>query len=157
MTEGSVPDWIAAVCGSGALIAAVIGAFLANRSFRHQVTNANIETSLAIFRDINAYWDRITDSGGTSFEYDLGQILTQFELASMLFNRGILTRQALPILKDHIIEVFRGIRGSDLGEKFIEKCMSSDTTLCELKAFMKAHQPTALRATTRKHVVDLAG
>ena len=76
----------------------------------------------------------------------MGQIFAQFEIASRLFNDRILTNDALPILKDHIIEVYTLVQSSDYGKKFIEDCRSSPTTFEELSKFLKVYFPKALLA-----------
>lgn len=105
----------------------------------------DVQVALEIFAKINSYWDRLTDSSSTHYQYDMGQILAHFELAAMLFNRETLSKDALPILKDHIIEVFTSLQTSVDGRRIIELCRSSPDTFKELTAFARDHMPTALR------------
>ncbi len=102
--------------------------------------------ALGIFATVNFYWDRITDSEGTNYQYDMGQIFAQFETAARLFNDDILTKTALPILKDHIVEVYTFVQSTPEGKVFINSCESSHTTFEELRKFLKIHLPTALLA-----------
>jgi hypothetical protein len=76
----------------------------------------------------------------------MGQIFAQFETAARLFNDSILTADALPILKDHIIEVYTNVQSTDEGRAFIQNCMSSPTTFEDLRNFLRTHLPTALLA-----------
>lgn len=101
---------------------------------------------MGIFSSINAYWDRITDTKAANYEYDMGQIFAQFETAAQLFNESILTEDALPILKAHIIEVYTKVQSSEEGRIFIQNCVSSPTTFDDLRKFLRTHLPTALLA-----------
>ena len=143
MDFGSLADWISALA---ALVTAGIVAYLGLITFQHQRTSNDVELALGIFSSINCYWDRLTDSKGVNYKYDMGQILTHFELAATLFNNSTLTSQALPILKDHIVEVFTSIQISPDGHLLIETCRSSPETFNELRKFAKQHMPTALNA-----------
>ena len=113
---GSVPDWIA---GISAAITAGIATWIGLVTLKQQKTTADIQLALNIFNSINLYWDRLTDKPNECYNYNIGQILSQFELAAMLFNREALGDEALPILKDHIIEVFTSIRTSDNGPSLL--------------------------------------
>jgi hypothetical protein len=139
-------DWLSAIAN---LITAAIAAFTAwfgIRIFKHQRTSADVQLALGIFSSINLYWDRITDTKATNYQYDMGQIFAQFETAARLFNDSILTADALPILKDHIIEVYTNVQSTDEGRNFIQNCMSSPTTFEDLRKFLRTHLPTALLA-----------
>lgn len=140
---GSLADWIAAIA---ALVTAFIAAYLGLVTFKHQRTSADVQLALGLFSSINCYWDRVTDSSGANFKYDMGQILAHFELAATFFNNKTLTARALPILKDHIVEVFTAIQVSAEGKHLIETCRSSPNTFKELRAFAAEHMPTALQA-----------
>jgi hypothetical protein len=78
----------------------------------------------------------------------MGQILAQFEIASALFNNGVLTKTAEPILKDHIVEVFARLISTVEGRETISQCSSSQDTFKELRTFLANHAPTALKAIT---------
>lgn len=114
--------------------------------FQHQRTSADVTLALGIFATINGYWDRITDNNGENYQYDIGQIFAQFETAARLFNDSLLTKDALPILKDHIVEVYTQVQLDEKGQDFIQNCISSPTTFEELQKFLKTHFPTALLA-----------
>lgn len=101
--------------------------------------------ALGIFNEINRYWDRITDNLG-SFDYNIGQILVQFETAAGLFNRNVLTKDATDILGDHIVEVFTQIQASPEGKGLLDRCRSSGTTFSELTKFSRQRLPQALSA-----------
>jgi hypothetical protein len=139
---GSIPDWIAAVA---AVVTAAVAIKLGFQTFQHQRTTADVQLALSLFERINVYWDRLTDSKSANYQYDMGQILAQFELAAMLFNTKTLSGGALPILKDHIVEVFTALQLSDEGQKIIGLCKSSPDTFSELTKFSRQHMPTALR------------
>ncbi|MEQ8741699.1 hypothetical protein [Parasphingorhabdus sp.] len=122
------------------------------RIFKHQRTSSDIKLALEIFSTINNYWDRINDSNSQHYNYDMGQIFAQFETAARLFNDSILTDDALPILKDHIVEIYTAVESSDEGKNFIRDCVSSPTTFSELRKFLKKHFSTALLA--QKHDIE---
>lgn len=125
---------------------AAFSAWFGIRIFQHQRTSSDIQLALGIFANINAYWDRITDTKSSNYQYDMGQIFAHFETAAKLFNDNILTKEALPILKDHIIEVYISVQSTKEGRDFITNCKSSPRTFDELKLFLKKNFPTALLA-----------
>jgi hypothetical protein len=146
MDAGSVADWIAASANVATAGVAAFAAYYGVRTFQHQRTANDIQLALNIFQSINRYWDRMIDTKSANYDYDMGQILAQFETAATLFNRQVLTRDALPILKDHIVEVFGSLVANSDGEKLINASCSSPDTFKELKAFLKEHTSTALNA-----------
>lgn len=148
MSASSITDWIEALSTLVAAATAVSAGYLGIRTFQHQRTSNDVQLALGIFSDINGYWDRIVDSESRHYEYDVGQILAQFEVAASLFNKAILTKDALPILKDHIVESFTHIKMSDEGKGIVQACQSSPTTFEELNKFLKKHLPTALNAAS---------
>jgi hypothetical protein len=138
---GSIPDWIAAIA---AVITTLIASWIGFTTFRQQRTSADITLAFSIFSAINCYWDRLVDdTHSRSYKYNMGQILTQFELAAGLFNNKTLSNKALPILKDHIIEVFSSLEHSTDGEKILDACRSSADTFKELRNFAKRHMPSS--------------
>ncbi len=139
-------DWISVAANVATAGIAAFTAWFGIRIFKHQRTSSDIQLALGIFATINSYWDRISDNRGKTYQYDMGQIFAQFETAARLFNDSILTKGALPILKDHIVEVYTSVQSSDEGKKFIENCISSPTTFEELRKFLQKHFPTALLA-----------
>lgn len=132
MNWGSVPDWVAAF---GSIVTAAVAIYLGLITFTQQRKSSDVQLALSIFSSINCYWDRIVDSKGKNYKYDMGQILAHFETASMMFNEEVLSTPALPILKDHIIEVFGSLESSDEGKHLIEACQSSPDTFKELRKF----------------------
>lgn len=138
------PDWVSALAGLVGAFTAVIATTVGLNTFRHQQTTNDVVLALAIFEQINRYWDRADEHGGSN--YIFGQILAYFEVAASLFNDGILTKQASKILRDHIIEVFTSLQTSNAGREVIEHCRSSGTTFDELQKFAKTHFPRALLA-----------
>lgn len=146
MDAGSAADWVAALANVVTVGVAAFAAYYGVRTFQHQRTSNDVQLALGIFDVINRYWDRLIDSKGANYDYDMGQILAQFETAAMLFNRKVLTNDALPILKDHIVEVFGSLVTNDEGGKLIQACCSSPDTFKELKTFFKDHTSTALNA-----------
>jgi hypothetical protein len=145
LAPDSVTDWIAALATLAGACAAGYGAYFGITTFRHQRTVNDVSLALSIFGEINRYWDRITDSRAEDHDYNMGQILAQFEIAAALFNQEILTNTALPILKDHIIEVFSSITTDTYGKELLGRCASSPETFVELRKFSRSHMPTALR------------
>lgn len=139
-------EWISAGANVATAVVAAFTAWFGIKIFKHQRTNSDVQLALGIFSTINAYWDRISDNNGANYHYDMGQIFAQFETAARLFNDSILTDEALPILKSHIVEVYTTIQSSEEGRKFINQCISSPTTFKELRAFLTDHFPTALLA-----------
>lgn len=103
-----------------------------------------MQLAVSLFNEINRYWDRLVDTG--DYKYNMGQILSYFEIACSLFNRGILTKSANLVLEDHIVEVFTQIQSDTGGQAFIRECLSSPTTFSELKTFFKGRMPQALNA-----------
>ena len=142
MNYGSLADWVTA---GAAWVTACIAIYVGLKTFRQQRTSTDVQLALGIFSNINAYWDRLTDTAGANYQYNMGQILAQFELAAMLFNNKTLSKDALPILKDHIVEVFTALQVSEEGKKIIDVCRSSPDTFKELTRFAREHMPTALR------------
>jgi hypothetical protein len=142
-------EWTGSLSSFGALLVAGWAALIGIETFKHQRTSYDVQMALTLFDKINFYWDRCVDGDGKDYEYNIGQILAYFETASMLFNKRILTKQAAPILKDHIIESFCALRSSEDGAELIAQCCSSSRTFEELKEFLNEHQPTALQATSR--------
>jgi len=138
----SATDWISAI--SSLLAASVAGyaGWVGLATFKRQRTTSDIDFAFKIFGEINRYWDRITD--GSSYDYNMGQILAHFEIASSLFNHQILSTDANSILRDHIIEVFTLIQSSDGGRLLLDRCGSSDSTFLELRKFAREHMPQAL-------------
>jgi hypothetical protein len=139
-------EWISAISSAAVAVITALTAWFGLKAFHYQRTSSDVLLALSIFSSINSYWDRIKDNKGETYSYDMGQIFTQFEIASKLFNDTVLSKDALHILKDHIIEVYTAIQSSEDGPKFIESCISSPTTFDELKKFLKQHFPTALLA-----------
>jgi hypothetical protein len=144
--DASILDWLSALANVAMAITAAFTARFGIRIFQHQRTSSDVEMALGIFATINGYWDRISDNNSQNYTYDMGQIFAQFEIAARLFNDSILTKDALPILKDHIVEVYGNIQSSEAGKGFIENCTSSPSTFVELKKFLNSHFPTALLA-----------
>lgn len=91
--------------------------------------------ALGIFATINSYWDRISDSNSQNYDYDMGQIFAQFEIAARLFNDSILTKDALPILKDHIVEVYESIQSSDAEKDFLNDALLPLQPLLSVRNF----------------------
>lgn len=145
MNWGSVPDWLSSITSIITAVVAGVAAYYGIRTFQHQRTSYDVSLSLDIFRDINGYWNRITEDP-SSYDYNIGKILAHFELAATLFNKRVLTKNALPILKDHIIEVFTRLSMDENAKRLIDSCCSSRGTFSELQAFLKTHLPTALAA-----------
>lgn len=146
MDAGSFADWVAAAAALTTAGIAAYAGYLGIRTFQHQRTSFDIQLALGIFDTINRYWDRLTDTKSANYDYDMGQILAQFEVAASLFNHDILTKSALPILKDHIVEIFSSIAVSTDGPRLLQACCSSPETFKELRTFLKKHTPTALNA-----------
>jgi len=139
-------DWLSAIANLATAVIAGFTALFGITIFQHQRTSSDVQLALGIFATINTYWDRITDNKSANYQYDMGQIFAQFEIAAKLFNDAILTDGALPILKDHIIEVYTHVQSTPEGKTFIQNCVSSPTTFEELRKFLKSHFPTALLA-----------
>jgi hypothetical protein len=138
-------DWISAVATVVTAVIAYWAGSLAVASLRQQRTSSDVQLALGIFENINSYWDRLVDKPEDS-TYNMGQILAHFEIASALFNRSILSDGALPILKDHIVEVFSRLQASEDGTRVMKECCSSSSTYIELRRFASKNFPTALKA-----------
>lgn len=147
MQFGSLADWFTATAALCTAAIAYNAARTGLATFRHQRTSFDVQMALGIFDNINRYWDRLA-SDGEHYTYNMGQILAQFEVAAALFNNGVLTKTAEPILKDHIVEVFVQLISTDEGKRTVSQCSSSPDTFKELRRFLAAHAPTALRALT---------
>lgn len=147
-------NYITAACTLIATITAVAGTIVALRTFAHQRTANDISLAMQVFSEINQYWSRISELDPKDikyidkYEYNMGQILTYFEISCAMFNKKILTKDASDVLSDHIIEVFSQLESTDNGMRLISKCVSSDETFCELKKFAKCNFPKALKAST---------
>ena len=146
MDSAQAAAWLSAVATLATAIIAALAAYIGIRTFQHQRTASDIQLALTVFDDINRYWDRIIDSESKNYDYDMGQVLSHFEVAAALFNKKILTKNALPILKDHIVEVFASIAGTSDGERLIKACCSSPDTFKELRSFLREHSSTALQS-----------
>lgn len=116
--------------------------------YKQQRTTSDIKLALEIFETINRYWDRIIDRGDEKYEYNMGQILSQFEVAARLFNDSILTKEALPILKDHIIETYTQIKSHPDGKAMINSLKSSQTTFEHLDKFLSDNHTKVLADDT---------
>ena len=138
-------EWIGALSTLGAALIALVAAWLGLKTFRNQRVVSDVQLALGIFSEINRYWDRLSQDVG-SYDYNMGQILAQFEVASALFNKNVLAEKANSILGDHIVEVFCQIRASSSGQLLIERCRSADTTFSELQRFILKRKPQALDA-----------
>lgn len=145
MDWGSVPDWLSFLANLITVSIAFYAAFIGLRTLRNQLTSSDVSLSIELFKEINRYWDLLSEKG-EKYDYLMGQILAHFEIAAGLFNRGVLTEQARLILGDHIIEVFSRLKMSSDGEALIDQCCSSPTTFEELKKFASARMPSALNA-----------
>tara|TARA_R110000868_G_scaffold345011_1_gene606096 strand:+ start:496 stop:1050 length:555 start_codon:yes stop_codon:yes gene_type:complete len=145
LIEPTITDWISAIAAVVGVLVAVVGGWIALRTFAHQRTANDVELALSIFAEINRYWDRISENSN-NYQYDIGQVLTYFEIACALFNRDVLTKEATIILGDHIVEVFTQMQGDKHSKEFLEKCRSSEATFSELKKFAKQRLPQALNA-----------
>lgn len=139
-------EWISTLANLATVIIAFFTAWYGIVIFKHQRTSSDVKLALELFATINYYWDRINDNKSASYQYDMGQIFAHFETAAHLFNESILTKDALPILKDHIVEVYTSVQGDESGKKFIESCCSSPTTFEELRKFLAKYFPAALLA-----------
>lgn len=137
-------DWISAVATLCATGIAGAAAWFGLRTFAHQRTVNDVQMAVGIFNQINHYWDRLIDS--KNYDYNMGQILSYFEIACSLFNRNILTDSANLVLGDHIVEVFTQIIADEKGRKFIDRCLSSPNTFSELKCFFRRRMPQALNS-----------
>lgn len=141
----TVTNWISAGSSFGTTIIAVVAAWVGLATFKSQRTTSDITLALDIFKEINRYWDRLSaekDSG--SYQYNMGQILVQFEIAAGLFNEKTLSGKANIILGDHIVEVFTLLSSSADGKMLLSQCASSPTTYVELRKFMSERMPQAL-------------
>jgi hypothetical protein len=134
MAAGSLADWLAALAS---LVTAGIAAWVGLRTYEQQRTSSDVKLALEIFETINRYWDRLVDSGHPRYEH--GQILSQFELAATLFNNRTLSPKALPILENHIIEVFNSYKSSEDGQQLIRELKTSNHTFAELEKFLADH------------------
>ena len=143
MDWGSAPDWLSFAANATTAGVALYAAAVGLKTFNSQRTSTDVSLSLTIFAEINRYWDQLSKDA-SDYDYNMGQILAQFEIASGLFNRGVLTNQATLILGDHIVEVFTQLRASSDGQDLIDRCCSSDTTFEELKRFAASRMPQAL-------------
>ncbi len=108
----------------------------------HRTAN-DVSTALTIFSEINRYWDCLAQPD-CDFKYNIGQVLTHFEIASALFNKNVLTETASVILADHMVEVFTTLQVSENGARLIEQCRSAETTFDELRMFAGKRFPQAL-------------
>ena len=141
MEIGSLADWLSAISSTSTLC---LAAYLGRTTFKQQQTSSDISLAVDLFSHINRYWDRITDDkGGAGYIYNMGQVLTHFELAALLFNTKSLSSCALPVLKDHTVEVFTSFQTSEDGESLIKVCQSSPDTFKELRAFASLYMPCA--------------
>lgn len=145
MTEPTLTDWLSVIIASVGIAIAAWAAFVGLRTFQHQQTTNDVSLALTIFEQINRYWDRADEEFGNR-NYNFGQILAYFEVASGLFNDKVLTEQARKILKDHIVEVFASLQSSEAGRDLLEHCRSSGNTFSELNKLAKTHFPEALLA-----------
>lgn len=125
------------------LLGVAVSIFIAALAFRKQASSSDLGTAYDIFKEINRYWDLIALEK-SDFSYCCGQILTQFEIATALINRGQLSNAAEIVLRDPIVEIFTKLRADENGRKVIDSCLSSSESLCELKFFARRHQPQAL-------------
>jgi hypothetical protein len=146
MDWGSVPDWISSLSGALAATVAAIAGYVGVRTFQHQRTSYDVSLAMDIFRDINTHWNRVIDGDSKNYYYEIGQILVHFEIAATLFNKRVLTGTALPILRDHIVEVYSALISDVSTAAIVDNCRSSDKTFSELDRFLKKHFPTALTA-----------
>ena len=129
----------------GGAAVALVAAGVGLRTFRSQRVVSDVQLALSIFSEINRYWDRLSENLG-SYEYNMGQILAQFEVAATLFNKRVLAEKASTILGDHIVEVFSQIKASPEGDALLERCKSADSTFVELHIFIRERMPQALNA-----------
>ncbi|MCW2393156.1 hypothetical protein [Sphingobium sp. B11D3A] len=143
--SAGITDWVTAFSSGATAVIAFVAAWMGIRTFRHQRTSYDVSMALEIFSEINRYWDRISENN-SEYQYNIGQILSYFEIACSLFNKNILTKDAKDVLGDHIIEVFTGLQTSEHGKNFINSCRSSRTTFSELRKFANENFPQALNA-----------
>ena len=123
----------------------LLAAFVALRTLRHRKESFDVKLAYEILAEINRYWDRIADKEG-DFDFNAGQILAQFEIASGLFNDRVLTGAAGKILEDHIVEVFTSWQSDTEGKQLLDKCRSSGRTFEELEKFIQHRFGRALLA-----------
>jgi hypothetical protein len=140
-----IADWIGAASTLVAALIAAVAAWIGLRAYKDQRTTSDVGLALSIFGEINHYWDRLSEDSG-KYEYNMGQILAQFEIAAALFNNRILTKDANVILADHIVEVFTQLNSTTEGETLIERCCSSPSTFKELRSFVNERMPQALNS-----------
>jgi len=141
----SAADWVSAASAAVTTIIAGVAAWVGLWTFRNQRTASDVGLALSIFGEINRYWDRLS-ANSAEYDYNMGQILAQFEIAAGLFNRGVLTSDAEAILADHIVEVFSQIMSSSSGEELLKRCCSATTTFQELQNFIRKKMPQALNS-----------
>jgi hypothetical protein len=131
----TAPDWISAISSLVAALTALIAIIIGVNTLAHQKVTADIQLAHGLFSEINRYWDRISDTN-TNREYNMGQILVQFEIGAGLFNREVLSESASLILGDHIVEVLTQLARAEGGQVLMERCCSSNTTFVELNKFI---------------------
>jgi len=141
----SFPEWLEALSTFAGAAVALVAAWVGLKTFRNQRAASDVQLALGIFAEINRYWDRLSENSG-SYQYNMGQILAQFEIAAGLFNNKILEEKAAIILADHIVEIFCQIKDSPDGAALLEQCKSSEATFSELKKFINKRAPQALNA-----------
>ena len=134
-------DWANTVTAAAATIALFSGLY----TFGRQKTTADVQAVLGIFESINAYWDKRqeTDDLGKRYYY-LGQILSYYENCCFLINRNIVTHDASFCISDHIYEVWCSLTSTDEDRAEINKFISSPTTFCEIKKFVKCKKYTPM-------------
>lgn len=140
-------DWLSALASAGTVLIAAYVALFGLHTFEHQRQVNEINLGLQIFSEINRYWDRVVE-GSDNPTYEYGQILTYFEVAAAMFNRGTLSNAAGEILKDHIIEVFSQLSASHSGKALLDQCRSANSTFEQLEKFAKKNFPRMLLANS---------
>lgn len=143
MSNASITDWITAASSLLTAVVAVAAGGIGIKTFWHQRTAHDVGMAVQIFMEINRYWDRLCEPG-CDYKYNIGQVLSYFEIACGLFNRNTLTKDAPNILGDHILEVFTSIQTSPHGKELLDSCRSSPTTFAELRKFADKRFPQAL-------------
>ncbi|WP_420429910.1 hypothetical protein [Kordiimonas sp.] len=118
---------------------AIVGLGFTAYGIFQQRKSSDVASILELNRDIDSAWERYRGAEAGKDEFEFGQILVLYETMCYLFNKGLVGRSVIELLKTHIIEVIAYFTQDETAMSLMVKSISGRNTFSEINKFIDNH------------------
>lgn len=104
----------------------------------HQSASRDFQAFIDLQREINRAWEPVV-LGREPQRFHVGQLLSTYESACYVFNRGIVGKTVTDLFKDQFIEVFDNFSRDESIQRTMKEITSGKNTFAEIKEFLHHH------------------